>query len=204
MLLKAAGLITLLSTLISTASGHGSHQDAQSVGGEKDWATEHMREEHHIDGFDAGSFFALHDYDNSGAWTPDEIRKTYGLEDRSSTHISEQQKEDVVRRVLALFDPVNSGMVSRDDWIRLVTAGVRLPDFGFGPGHHGDIEYEYEIHHYEKYHGEDTKEEDLIHPEDVEHFKLHDEEEAAQIKLEQLERMTIVEANIPLKFQRAT
>jgi hypothetical protein len=161
-------------------------------------------EEHHIDGFDAGSFFALHDYDNSGAWTPDEIRKTYGLEDRSSTHISEQQKEDVVRRVLALFDPVKSGMVSRDDWIRLVTAGVRLPDFGFGPGHHGDIEYEYEIHHYEKYHGEDTKEEDLIHPEDVEHFKLHDEEEAAQIKLEQLERMTIVEANIPLKFQRAT
>ena len=32
--------------------------------------------------------------------------------------------------------------------------GQRLKDFGLGPGHHGDDEYEYEIHHFEKYHDE--------------------------------------------------
>ena len=38
-----------------------------------------------------------------------------------------------------------------------------------GPGHHGDDEYEYEIHHFEKFHNEDTTEEELTHPEDIEH-----------------------------------
>lgn len=32
--------------------------------------------------------------------------------------------------------------------------GKRMRDFGLGPGHHGDDEYEYEIHHFEKYHDE--------------------------------------------------
>ncbi|KKA21475.1 Secretory pathway protein Ssp120 [Rasamsonia emersonii CBS 393.64] len=161
-------------------------------------------EEHHIDSFDAGSFFALHDFDSSGTWTPDEIRKTYGMDDPSNAHVTEQQKQDAVRQVLALFDPLNTGSVSRSDWMRLVTAGKRLPDFGFGPGHHGDIEYEYEIHHFEKYHGEDAKEEDLTHPEDIEHFRQHDEAERAEKRLEQLERMQIVEANIPQKFLRSS
>lgn len=31
--------------------------------------------------------------------------------------------------------------------------------------------YEYELHHFEKYHDENTKEEDLNHPEDIAHFK---------------------------------
>lgn len=159
-------------------------------------------EEHHIDTFDAGSFFALHDYDSSGAWTPDEVRKTYGLDDPSTAHVSEEHKQRVVRDVFALFDPMNTGFISRSDWMRLVTAGRKLPDFGLGPGHHGDIEYEYEIHHFEKYHGEDAKEEDLTHPEDIEHFKLHDQKEMADIKLEQLESMRIVESNIPQKFRR--
>jgi hypothetical protein len=29
-------------------------------------------------------------------------------------------------------------------------AGKELPDFGLGPGHHWDMEMEYEIHHWEK------------------------------------------------------
>lgn len=159
-------------------------------------------EEHHIDTFDAGSFFALHDYDSSGAWTPDEVRKTYGLDDPSTAGISEEHKQQVVRDVFALFDPMNTGVITRSDWMRLIAAGIRLPDFGLGPGHHGDIEYEYEIHHFEKYHGEDAKEEDLTHPEDIEHFRLHDQKELADKKLEQLESMQIVEANIPQKFLR--
>jgi hypothetical protein len=81
--------------------------------------------------------------------------------------------------------------------------GRRLPDFGLGPGHHGDDEYEYEIHHYEKFHGgEDVKEEDLTHPEDIEHFKKHDRMEDEQVKLKDLERLSIVEGNIPVKFRK--
>jgi hypothetical protein len=86
--------------------------------------------------------------------------------------------------------------------MRQSQAGKRLPDFGYGPGHHGDIEYEYEIHHFEKYHSEDSTEEELNHPEDIEHFKLHDEMDLAEERLEKLESMQIVEANIPQKFFR--
>ena len=48
----------------------------------------------------------------------------------------------------------------------------------------------------------DTKEEDLIHPEDIEHFRKHDEMDAAAERQEQLDRMQIVEQNIPQKFRR--
>lgn len=116
--------------------------------------------------------------------------------------MSEEQKQNAVRQVFAILDPGKSGVVTRDDWMRLISSGTRLPDLGFGPGHHGDIEYEYEIHHFEQFHGDDAKEEDLTHPEDIEHFREHDQEEAASERLEQLERMPIVEANIPQKFLR--
>ena len=89
-----------------------------------------------------------------------------------------------------------------------------------GPGHHGDDEYEYEIHHFEKYHDEspfhplspspltpliqsaDTKEEDLIHPEDIAHFAKHEREEIEAERLEKLNKQAINEANIPAKFRR--
>lgn len=129
--------------------------------------------------------------------------KTYGLLDSSNAHLTTDQKENVVREVLKLFNPSGYGSVKRDEWMSQTQAGFRLPDFGYGPGHHGDIEYEYEIHHFEKFHGEDAKEEDLTHPEDIEHFRLHDEMELAQERLEQLESMQIVEGNIPRKFLRA-
>jgi hypothetical protein len=128
--------------------------------------------------------------------------KTYGLLDSSNAHLTTDQKENVVREVLKLFNPSGSGTVTRDEWMSQTQTGFRLPDFGYGPGHHGDIEYEYEIHHFEKFHGEDAKEEDLTHPEDIEHFRLHDEMELAQERLEQLESMQIVEGNIPRKFLR--
>lgn len=62
---------------------------------------------------------------------------------------------------------------------------------------------EYEIHHFEKYHGEDATEEELIHPEDIEHFRKHDMLEDEQERQEALDRMPIVEANIPPKFRRS-
>lgn len=53
-----------------------------------------------------------------------------------------------------------------------------------------------------RYHDENTKEEDLIHPEDIAHFKLHDDLEDEADRVAALDRMQIVEQNIPLKFRR--
>ncbi|MCJ1292297.1 hypothetical protein MMC34_003847 [Xylographa carneopallida] len=168
-----------------------------------DWATRHMAEEHHIANFDPGAFFSLHDYDSSGGWTPDEVRRTYGLDDgAAAVAVDPDQREQVTREVFALLDADKNGVVEREEWMAACEAGVRLPDFGLGPGHHGDDEYEYEIHHFEKFHDENTKEEDLIHPEDIAHFAKHDREEAEAERQEVLNRQAINEANIPLKFRR--
>ncbi|EEP80373.1 conserved hypothetical protein [Uncinocarpus reesii 1704] len=167
-----------------------------------DWATKHMIEEHHIVNFDAGSFFALHDYDETGTWSPDEVRKTYGLDDESNRSLTEDRKRQILTEVFAIFDPKKTGVITREEWLRLSSEGKKLPDFGVGPGHHGDMEYEYEIHHFEKYHGDDARPEDLTHPEDIEHFRRHDEEEDAQKKLDEMQGMSIVEANIPEKFKK--
>ena len=105
---------------------------------------------------------------------------------------------------MTLFDVDRSGTISEAEFIAVAGKGVELPDFGFGPGHHGDAEYEYEIHHWEKYHGDDAKEEDLTHPEDIEHFQMHESEERQQAEWDQLERQGIVERNIPKKFWRGS
>ncbi|MCJ1288009.1 hypothetical protein MMC26_007362 [Xylographa opegraphella] len=159
-------------------------------------------EEHHIANFDAGAFFSLHDYDSSGGWTPDEVRRTYGLDDESARDVRPDKREEVTREVYRLFDADKNGIVEREEWMGACEEGVRLPDFGLGPGHHGDDEYEYEIHHFEKFHDENTKEEDLIHPEDIAHFAKHDREEAEAERQEVLNRQSINEANIPAKFRR--
>lgn len=155
-----------------------------------------------ISNFDPASFFTLHDFNNDGVWTPDEVRKTYGLDDDSLSDVIGATKDEAVAKVMSIFDPDATGQITRPEFLQHIKAGKALPDFGLGPGHHGDIEYEYEIHHFEKFHGPDTTEEDLIHPEDIEHFRMHDmlEDEQARIDLEQSQ--TIVEANIPLKFRK--
>lgn len=50
----------------------------------------------------------------------------------------------------------------------------------------------------------DTKEEDLTHPEDIAHFKKHDLEADEEERQQRLDRMPIVEQNIPQKFRRST
>jgi len=137
-----------------------------------------------------------------GIWSASDIQRTYGLLDPSSAHVSDAEKQRVVATILSLFDINNDGMISREEFENKSREGVKLPDFGLGPGHHGDDEYEYEIHHWEKYHsGDDVKEEDLTHPEDIEHFKKHDEMDARHEEWQQLERKGVVEKNIPSKFR---
>lgn len=128
--------------------------------------------------------------------------RTYGLFDDSNKNMEQKQKDEVLDILLGLLDTDADFSVSRKEWMAYVDAGKTLPDLGTGPGHHGDDEYEYEIHHWEKYHDENTKLEDLTHPEDIEHFKKHDEMEDAEERLEAMQKLAIVESNIPQKFRR--
>ena len=155
-----------------------------------------------MESWDAGAFFALHDYNSDGKWQGDELLRTYGLMDESNKDVPQRRRDEILSELLKLLDTDGDGVVSRDEWMAFMKSGGRLPDLGTGPGHHGDDEYEYEIHHWEKYHGEDTKLEDLTHPEDIEHFRKHEEMEDAQERLEEMEKQSIIEANIPLKFRR--
>ncbi|KAF2129639.1 secretory pathway protein-like protein Ssp120 [Dothidotthia symphoricarpi CBS 119687] len=197
------GALLLLSCALNvSAHGDGDHSQIV-VAPDADWATRHMAEEHHISGFDATTFFNLHDYDSTGIWTDLDIQRTYGLIDPSSSHISTVKKTMVVQTVLKMFDTNRDGAISLAEYLQKDAENVKLPDFGMGPGHHGDDEYEYEIHHWEKYHsGDDVKEEDLNHPEDIAHFKHHEELEARQEEWERLEKTGIVERNIPAKYRR--
>lgn len=107
-------------------------------------------DEHHISNFDGGAFFQLHDFDESGYWDFDEIHTTYGLKHESTDNIAVERKNDVINQVMSLLDQNQDGRVSKEEWMAFVAGGGKLPDFGMGPGHHGDDEYEYEIHHWEK------------------------------------------------------
>lgn len=128
--------------------------------------------------------------------------KTYGLMDESNRHVSQQEKDSAVQKIIQLYDRDQSGSISFAEYTIGEAQGIKLPDLGYGPGHHGDDEYEYEIHHFEKYHDENTSEEDLIHPEDIEHFRKHDMLEEQQERQERLDALPIIEANIPQKFRR--
>lgn len=157
-----------------------------------------------MDAWDAGSFFALHDYNSDGQWQGDELLRTYGLMDESNKGVSQQRRDEIVTELLKLMDGDGDGEVSREEWSNFIAQGKTLPDLGTGPGHHGDDEYEYEIHHWEKYHDENTKLEDLTHPEDIEHFKKHEEMEDEEDRIAELKKRAIIEDNIPSKFRRGS
>lgn len=153
----------------------------------------------------------MHDFDSDGFWEPSEIRRSYGFDNDGTVYdgglsvkdkLTPEKAKQVVNDVLELYDHDEDIRISKDEWLAGIDAGKRLPDFGLGPGHHGDDEYEYEIHHYEKYHDENTKDEDLVHEEDHVHFRKHDERELADQKQEKLDAQPVVEANIPPKFRR--
>ena len=119
-----------LLALLPTALCHG-HQ--VPISDDADWATRHMAEEHHIANLDPSAFFTLHDYDSSGQWTPDEIRRTYGLDDESAKDVPQETKTSGVQQVLDLFDKDGDGAISREEWLNgWVKKGKRLPDLGVG------------------------------------------------------------------------
>lgn len=109
------------------------HGHQVPVSDDADWATRHMAEEHHIANLDPSAFFTLHDYDSSGHWSPDEIRRTYGLDDESAKDVPHERKLSAVQEVLHLFDKDGDGTISREEWMEgWFKEGKRLPDFGVG------------------------------------------------------------------------
>lgn len=127
--------------------------------------------------------------------------RTYGLYDESNKQILQSRKDEISRQIMSLLDTNKDGWISRDEFVSFIKSGKTLPDMGSGPGHHGDDEYEYEIHHWERFHDENTKLEDLTHPEDIEHFRKHELLEEEEERLEKMNRMRIIEDNIPTKFR---
>lgn len=128
--------------------------------------------------------------------------RTYGMFHESNAKILNSRRDEITRNLLLLLDANGDGAVSRDEFVSALRNGKTLPDMGTGPGHHGDDEYEYEIHHWEKFHDENTKLEDLTHPEDIEHFRKHEEMEDQADAVERLNSMSIVVDNIPRKFRK--
>ena len=89
-----------------------------------------LAEEHHVDNYNAGAFFLLHDFDSSGDWSHKEVRRLYGLDDESNKDVPEQRKQEAVDTVFKLFDENGNGVIARDEFTRKDAAGIRLPDVG--------------------------------------------------------------------------
>lgn len=166
------------------------HKEVSSLPAGLSWEQWHMKEEHQLEEFDAGSFFVLHDLQSKGYWNADDILYVYGLNRESvvgdgsgmgehdhEEKIGQDVKDKVVKDVLRLLDANANGEVSKEEWELYSTHGGHLPDFGIGPGHHMDFEAEYENHHWNKYHRDSDPDVLIKHKEDIEHEMLHHEHE---------------------------
>ncbi|KAG8967963.1 hypothetical protein FRC03_008984 [Tulasnella sp. 419] len=141
-----------------------------------------MASEHHIDAFDAPSFFALHDLNSDGFLGPDEIEAIYGVHHPYSKAKSSDKEQHsakaktIVDAVLKIMDTNGDGHVSLEEF---EIAGLEaLPDFTSlgAEGHHYDVESEFYLHHEEVYHStpETQTDESYNHPEDIAHFENHE------------------------------
>jgi hypothetical protein len=179
------------------------------------WQVRHMKEEHRIDEFDAYSFFTIHDLDGSKTWAKSDILNLYGLmkdevvgdgtgmgKHESSVPITQEVKDNVLKTVLDMIDSDQDGIISLEEWRVFTEKGGELPDFGLGPGHHGDYEYEYEIHHWLEHHADQDPNVEHQHPEDIEHEQLfHAHEHGDEIEDHKKGVVERVE-KIPRKYRR--
>lgn len=179
------------------------------------WQVRHMKEEHGIADFDAHSFFTLHDNDNSKTWTRTDILNLYGLlkpsevgdgtgggEVGESHEYTNDLKDKVYNEVMKLLDTNNDGVVSIDEWREFCSRGEVLPDFGLGPGHHGDYEFEYEVHHWREHHAENDPEVKIRHPEDDEHDRLYHAFEHGDSEADPHDGSWIQLSRVPVKFRK--
>lgn len=75
------------------------------------------------------------------------------MDDPTAIDVPQEKKDEIIREVMALMDHNSDGIIDKHEWLEFTGEGRKgtLPDFGLGPGHHWDMETEYEIHHWEKY-----------------------------------------------------
>jgi len=175
--------LALISTVLALVFAHGGHEEGPQEGESMEqYAIRHMQREHHIDAFDLDSFFALHDLNSDGMWTPDEIEAIYGVHHPySAKYDPDEEKRKVTAKtivdaVLKLVDKNGDGVISMAEFQEVGLDG--LPDYtGLGAeGHHYDVESEFFLHHEEIYHStpETQTDESYNHPEDQAHFEHHE------------------------------
>ena len=164
--------------------------------------THGLAEEHHINSLDDDTFFKLHDFHSTGLWSPDEIKRLYGLYNRSNLHVSNDQKNEVVKEVPTLFDADHSDTITYAEFTIAYAKGVKLPIWGLGRDTMALTSMNMRFTIGRSISGLDVKVEDLIRPEDIEHFKWHEEEERRQEGWEAAKAKGIIDSNIPRKFLR--
>ena len=73
------------------------------------------------------------------------------MDDPSAKDVPQSKKDEIIHEIFRLVDRNGNDVVERHEFIAFtVGEGQSLPEFGLGPGHHWDMETEYEIHHWEK------------------------------------------------------
>lgn len=73
------------------------------------------------------------------------------MTDPSAKDTPQEKKDEIIREIMKLMDLNNNGIVEKEEWNSFTQERKgTLPDFETGPGHHWDMEMEYEIHHWEK------------------------------------------------------
>ncbi|KAJ3572177.1 hypothetical protein NP233_g3255 [Leucocoprinus birnbaumii] len=183
MFTKSIASLTVLA-LAQCINAHGGHEHSGPAAGEtmEQYAQRHMSSEHHIDSFDAASFFQLHDLNRDGIWDRAEIEAVYGVhhvysQKKSKDDEEHQRKADsIVNAVLQILDKNKDGYV---DVMELEKVGVgALPSFEHmgAEGHHYDVESEFFLHHEEQFHStpETQTDDSYTHAEDIEHFSHHE------------------------------
>lgn len=205
----------LIAALLAAAAGHSIETDPNDS-----WQVRHMKLEHGADSFEPKAFFLQHDSDNTRTWTRDDVLFLYGLQNKNeivgdgsgmgtkeqSKGVDEATKDKVWNKILELMDTDKNGIIDMDEWRNFVQDGGELPDFGLGPGHHGDYEYEYEVHHWQQYHAESDPDVKIVHPEDVEHERLYHQYEHNDNGWEDhqpIDASWVRTAKIPQKFRKA-
>ncbi|BGO90177.1 hypothetical protein NBRC10512_002570 [Rhodotorula toruloides] len=173
---------TAFAAAASLALAHGDHAEVDE-NPDATYAELHMAQEHHMDSFDIQAFFHLHDLNRDGVLDRNELESIYGVHHEKrrkgakNLEVHTQQAKDIVEAVLAKLDTNQDGVLTMREFVAGGVGG--LPNFKGVEhlGHHYDAEGEYFLHHEEKYHNtpETQREEDYVHPEDIEHFLSHEE-----------------------------
>ncbi|KAI0081168.1 hypothetical protein K474DRAFT_1657029 [Panus rudis PR-1116 ss-1] len=183
----------LLAVGIDLVNAHGSHGDGPAKGETiQQYAQRHMSSEHHIDSFDIGSFFQLHDLNRDKRWDKEEIEAVYGVhhiysQKRSKDDIEHKKKADhITSTVLSLIDKNGDGSITVEELEAVGLDGLPNFDELGAEGHHYDVESEFFLHHEEQFHNtpETQTDESYNHPEDLEHFAHHEQIERQEAERE--------------------